>query len=106
MENLFVNYFLPAAFILLILAVAAAIILPLINSFGNPRTLLKSAIGIAVLAIIFLIGWSLSPGEPDPQYNVTEATSKAIGGALTTMYILFGIAVVGIIFSEINKILQ
>jgi hypothetical protein len=106
MENIFVNYGIPAAFILLILAAAAAIILPLINSFSNPKTLLKSAIGIAVLAVIFLIGWSLSPAEANLQYNVTEGTSKVIGGALTTMYILFGLAILGIILSEINKIVQ
>lgn len=106
MENIIVNYGIPAAFILLILAVAAAIILPLIKSFSDPRTLLKSAIGIAALAVIFLIGWSLAPSEASLQYGVTEGTSKVIGGALTTMYILFGIAIIGIVFSEINKIVQ
>lgn len=106
MENIIVNYGIPAAFILLAIAALAAILLPLINSISNPRTLLKSGIGIAVLVVIFLIGWSMAPAEPNLQYNVTEASSKAIGGALTTMYILFGLAVLGIILSEINKIVQ
>lgn len=106
MENIVVNYGIPAAFILLILAALAAILLPIINSVSNPRSLIKSAIGIVVLAVIFLIGWSMSGAEVNAQFNVTEATSKVIGGALTTMYILFGIAFLGIILSEINKILQ
>jgi hypothetical protein len=106
MENIIVNYGIPAAFILLALAALAAILLPLINSINNPRSLLKSAIGIAALVVIFLIGWSLSTAEMNAQFNVTESTSKVIGGALTTMYILFGLAILGIILSEINKIVQ
>lgn len=106
MENIFVNYGIPAAFILLVIASLAAIILPLINSFSNPRALLKSAIGIAVLAVIFLIGWSMSTPEVYAQFGVTEGTSKIIGGALITMYILFAIALVGIVASEIYKIVQ
>ncbi len=106
MENIVVNYGLPAAFILLGLAALAAILLPLINSFSNPRSLLKSGIGIVVLAVIFIIGWSMSTGEMNATFDVTESTSKIIGGALSTMYILFILALVGIVFSEINKIVQ
>jgi len=106
MENIVVNYGLPAAFILLGLAALAAILLPLINSITNPRTLLKSAIGIVALAIIFVIGWSMSTGEMNAAFDVTESTSKIIGGALTTMYFLFGLALLGIVVSEVYKIVQ
>ena len=106
MESIIVNYGIPAAFILLIIAALAAIILPLVSAFSNPRALLKSAIGIAVLAVVFLIGWSLSTPEVYAQFGVSEATSKIIGGALITMYILFALAILGIIASEIYKIVQ
>ena len=106
MESFFVNYAIPAAFILLAIAALAAIVLPLINSFSNPRALLRSAIGVIILIVVFMIGWSLTPAEANLQYDVTEGASKIIGGALTTMYILFGIAILGIIGSEIYKIVQ
>ena len=106
MESFFVNYGIPAALILLVIAALAAIVLPLINSFSNPRSLLKSAIGVIVLVVIFMIGWSLTPAQANMQYDVTEGASKIIGGALTTMYILFGISIIGIVFSEIYKIVQ
>jgi hypothetical protein len=90
----------------LVIASLAAIILPLISSLSNPRALLKSGIGIAALAIIFLIGWSMSTPEINAQFGVTEGASKIIGGSLITMYILFVVAIIGIVASEIYKIVQ
>ena len=105
--DLLSEYGLYLSYILLAVAALAAIVLPLINALNDPQSLIKVGIGIAALIIVFLIGYALSGSEvPDSYaaYNVTtENASKLIGGALTTMYLLVAIALVGIIVSEASK---
>ncbi|MDH5598965.1 MAG: hypothetical protein OEY34_07565 [Cyclobacteriaceae bacterium] len=109
-DNVLVNIGLWAAYVLFIVALISAVVLPLINAMSNPKSLLFSLGGIAILGVIFLVGWVLSGDEVTAKYiskGVESASvSKLIGGGLTMMYILFIIAVVGIVFSEINKALK
>jgi hypothetical protein len=105
----FVNIAIPAAIILVAVAGLLALGMPLIKSLGEPKVLLKSLVGVAIIAVIFLIGWALSGDEVTAKYaskGVTETSSKLVGGALTTMYILFVLAVIGIVYSEFNKALK
>ena len=44
-----------AAYILMGVAAVAAIVMNLVNSLGNPKSLLKSGIGIVLLGLIFFI---------------------------------------------------
>lgn len=102
----FVDIGLYVAYGLLIIAALAAIILPLVNSFSNPKSLVKAGIGIAVLVVLFLIGYVLASDEVTSKYTtlgVGEGISKFVGGALITMYILFIVAIVSIIITEVNK---
>ncbi|GAA5027686.1 hypothetical protein GCM10011506_16160 [Marivirga lumbricoides] len=103
----FVNIVLYVSYLLVILAALGAIVLPLINALGNPKSLLKSVLGIAAIGVIFLISWSVSGDEVTAVYtkfNITSTSSKVIGGVLITTYLLMGIAVLSIIYSEIRKI--
>ncbi|MDX1628576.1 MAG: hypothetical protein R3345_07740 [Fulvivirga sp.] len=89
-------------------AVAAllSIVMPIINSLSHPKTLIKSAVGIVILGVIFLICWSIAGDEVSKRFleeGMTASTSKLAGGLLMTMYVLFIAAIVGIVFSEINK---
>lgn len=90
-------------------AVAAAIILPLINAIKSPAGLGKSLAGIAVLVVLFLISYALADGSVTTRYTVlgvNESSSKLIGAGLIMFYIVFVAAVIGVIFSEINKALK
>lgn len=109
MAEIVSNYGLYAAYILVVLGLLLAIVLPLISAFSNPRALIGGAVGIVAIVIVFFIGWSLSGNEVVPAYannNITETSSKFIGGALITMYILIGLAVLTIIFTEVSKIFR
>ncbi len=109
MAEIIANYGLYAAYILGALAVILVIVLPLVNAISNPKSLLGSAIGFVIIAVLFFIGWSISGNEVIPAYaesNITPASSKLIGGALITMYILGGLAIIAIVFSEVNKIFR
>lgn len=97
------------AYLLLGLGVLAAIILPLINSLSQPKSLMKAGIGVAVIAVLFIIGYAVADSGITAKYTtlgVGEGTSKFVGGALITMYILFIIAIIGIVITELNKAIK
>ena len=54
MEQFVVNTGIYIGYVLVGLAVLAVIVLPLINALGNPKTLIKSVIGLIVLGCNFL----------------------------------------------------
>lgn len=100
-----------AAQILIVLGVILAIVMPLIKSFDDPQSLIKTAAGIAVVVVIFFIAYSIAGNEVNPRYagepfNLTPQLSKFVGGALLTTYALFIIAILGIVFTEINKAIR
>jgi len=104
-----VDIMLYGAYLLVIVAALGAIVLPLINALSDPKSLLKSVLGIAIIGVIYLIGWGISGDEVTAKYiqfDITSTSSKVIGGVLITTYLLMGVAVISIIYSEISKILR
>ncbi|UXP30857.1 hypothetical protein N6H18_10885 [Reichenbachiella agarivorans] len=94
------------SYTLTILAALAAIIFPLINSISDPKSMVKAGAGLAALVIVFLISWAISGSEVLPAYaefEVGASLSKFIGGLLTMMYILTGLALGGIVYTEVSK---
>jgi len=107
MEQDFVDIMIIVAYALLGLAALAAIILPLINAIGNPRSLITGAIGLVVILVVFGIGYSVAGSEVTATYSkfgIDAGMSKYIGGIISTTYMLLVIAIIGIVFTEISKI--
>ncbi|MDH5396897.1 MAG: hypothetical protein OEX02_02035 [Cyclobacteriaceae bacterium] len=106
----FVDIGLWAAMILVVVASATAVIMPVINSLDNPKSLLYSLGGLVLIGLIFLIGYGIASDEVTAKYisyDVTTPTmSKLIGGGLETTYMLLTIACIGIVFSEVYKALK
>jgi uncharacterized membrane protein len=101
--GLYVGYF------LFIIAVAAAAILPLVNALKSPKDLMRSLMGLGALVVLFLVSFGLSGSEVTAKYiaqGVGEGSSKMIGAGLTMFYIVFFIALLGIVYSEISKALK
>lgn len=94
---------LSASYILIILCALSAIIIPLVQSFGDPQTLVKSGIGIVAVAVIFLISYAVAGSVTE---GATATTSKMVGGGIITTYILFLVAIVGIVYTEISKVIK
>ncbi len=108
-----------ASYILAGIAVVTAVVMNLINALKDPKTLIKSVAGIAVLGIVFLIGYSMAPEVLDSASRVAfenakfdvnaESTGKAyklVGGAMTTTLVLVVIAVVGLVYSSVAKLIR
>ena len=103
------DIFLYLAYIMVIFAALAAIVLPLINSIGNPQSLVKSGIGVLAIVAIYFLAYAFSGSEVTQaysKYNVGPELSKMVGGSLIMAYLLLGIAIIGIVFTEFNKILK
>jgi len=110
MEEQLVNIGIWGAIILFVIALAAAIILPIVNSLDNPASLVKSLGGIAIIGALFLFSYLVSGDEVTAKYITYKVTSpgasQLVGGGLTMMFLLLIITIVGVVFSEINKALK
>lgn len=94
---------------LLIVAAAAAIVLPLINAVKSPAGIIKSLYGIVAILVLFGIAYAISDNSVKPTwavYGITPGLSKVIGAGLILFYITLFVAVLGLIYSEINKTLK
>ena len=79
---------------------------PIYISSKNPASLKNSGIAFGGLLIMFLLGYLISGNEVLPSYiefGVDAGLSKFIGGMIILVYLLAGIAIGGIIYSEISK---
>lgn len=105
----FIDIALYISYGLIIVAALGAIVLPLINSLGDPGSLIKTGAGVILLVVIFFIGYALASNEVTPGYanfGVDATLSKWIGGAIITMYALIIIAIVSIAVTEISKLFR
>lgn len=108
-----------ASYILIGAAAVIAIGMNFINALNNPKSLVKSGIGVLALAIVFFIGYSIAPTEidmvsqrafeankVDPSAASTLTTYRLIGGAMTTTLVLIIVAVVGLIYSSFARVIK
>ncbi len=107
----FINLGLWTTYILFFIAVGAAVILPIIYSLSDPKSLVGVGISVAALLILFFISYVLSSDEiTNPKaaaiYDVTPGVSKFIGGSLIMMYLLFFGAIIGVAVNEIVKLFK
>ena len=82
------------------------VVLPLIKAFDDPKKMVKGLMALGALGVVFLISWGISGAEVTEMYTekgVGDGLSKVIGGVLIMMYLLSGIAIVGIVYSEFSK---
>jgi hypothetical protein len=107
MEQIVVNVGLIVAYILVGLGVVMAVVFPLINAISQPKLLIKAGLGLLGVIVIFGIGYALSDPSTSTrfiQYGVdTPTLSQSIGGALRMVYLLMGIAIIGIVVTEFSK---
>lgn len=91
---------------MVIVAAVLAVGFPLWIASKNPKSLLGTGVGLGSILVLFLVAWLLSNSEVYSSYSefgVDASLSKFIGGMLNLVYILAGLAVVGIVYSEVSK---
>jgi len=91
---------------LLFIAVAAMVIFPIIHMLREPSTLLRSAIGIGVVVVLFVVSYALADSEVTIKaaaVGINEGSSKLIGAGLIMFYITLVLSGVALIYSEVSK---
>lgn len=93
-------------YVLLAIAIASAVIFPLINSFKSPGTLVVTGIGVAVMLVLFGVSYGLSDSALSRNaiaFGLSETGVKMIGAGLIMFYIVLVLAILALIYSEISK---
>jgi len=103
----FINIGLYIAYFALFIAIAALIIFPVVTMLkGNLKNAKGTLIGVAVLAVIILLAYIISPADQGLYYtkmNVSAGMSKLIGaGIITTYIILAGLLIITVYTSVIK----
>lgn len=99
------------SYILVAVGAVLAIIMPLIKSLDDPKSLLKTAAGIVGIVVLFFIAYSISGNEVLPKFeaspfNLTPAGSQLVGGMLITTYVLAIVALGSIVLTEVTKAIK
>ncbi len=97
------------AYVMVIVALLGAVVLPIINAASQPKLLIKPIAALIGLVVLFFIGYAFAGESLNPRAvtaGVTGGISKMVGGGLICMYVLFAVALIGIVYTEINKALK
>jgi hypothetical protein len=93
-------------YFLFLVAVVALIILPAMNALKAPKELVKSGGAIGALVLIFIVAYALSGDEvtlKTAAMGTTPESSKMIGAGLIMLYVVFFVAMGGLIYSFVSK---
>lgn len=108
MDESYIEYALYFSYFLLVVGLLAAIILPLIKSLDNPKSLIKVGVSVVGLVLLFIIMRATASSDlaQNPKFisiGISESVLQSVGGMLSTVYVLMFVAILGIIYSEISK---
>lgn len=97
-------------YVMIGICVAAIVAFALSKVFTHFSKVKNALIGIAVLVVIFIIGYAIADGSDYVNFpssmNITEGKSKMVSTGLTTFYALALLSVVSIIYVEVSKIFK
>ena len=111
-ENLmkYINWFMIWGLILIVTVIFFAVIVgPIISIINNPKGIIKTGISIVFLGIIIAIGFALAKVEDihlAEEVTNLATRQKVADTSLFSMYILAGLGIIAIFFSEIKSILK
>jgi len=102
-----VGWFLSLSYILLFLAIAAALAGTLMTAISNPKKMSGSLIGVGVMLAIVGLSYALSSDEVLRSYgDITPGTSKWSGAGLYMVYILLAGSVLSIVYASVSRMLK
>ena len=97
------------AYLLIIIAMVAAIVFPLIYVIKHPKEGKDILIGFGAMLAIFLISYLIASDNVLPgwtEYGVGPTEAKFISAGLIAFYILMIVAVVTALYAEISKLFK
>jgi len=106
-EPVYTNHILIWAAILAVLAAGMSLLFPLAQIISHPAKGRGTLVGILGLVIVVLIAYAMASSQPlqfpSPNPDNVPPVLKNVGTGLITMYLLVGIGLGSIVFTEISK---
>lgn len=91
------------------IAAAATVLGLVLNILNNLQRGLITVIGVAAIAIIFFIAYSMAPGEVTEvaiMNGLDSSGVKMVGGGITAFYILIIITIVAMVGDFVKSMIQ
>ncbi len=106
MADFMTNYGIIACYILLAVAVLAAVIFPIIQLIQNPKGAKGALVGLGALVLVLGISYALSSDVVPTDLAITPAGAKQVDTGLYAFYILAVVAVIALVYSEVAKLFK
>lgn len=103
MADFMTNYGIIICYILLAVATLAAIVFPIIQFVQHPKNAKGALIGIGALVVTVAISYVLASDNNPSNMEITASAAKQVGTGLYAFYLLAGIAIVAVVYSEVAK---
>ena len=103
-----VDMIISVAYVMLVIGVIAAVVMPLYNAKDNPRSLMITGIGVLVLLVLFGSSWGIANNFSFSKYaNAVAPEDVRLSGALIVMtrWMLI-IAVLGVVVTELRNLIK
>ncbi len=97
------NYGIIIAYILLAVAVLAAIVFPIIHFIQHPKNAKRALVGIVALIVVVGISYALSSDVNPSKMEITPEAVKQVDTGLFAFYILAALAIISLVYSEVSK---
>ena len=109
-ENAAFDTMLVWSFVMIVLTIALIIILPLFAVLQNPKSAVRSLIGLGAIIVVFLVSYALSTDTPIPLASgkvIDDPFSlKFSDTALWATYITFAGVILSILYGELYKVIK
>lgn len=109
MGDFLANYGIIITYILLGIAVLAAVGSSIMNMISNTKAAIMTLIGVGSLIVIALIAKGMSSDEVTSAYEgfgIDAAASSNVGMGLYTFYILSFLTIGAVVYTEISKLIK
>lgn len=100
------NYGILLTYLLLAVAVIAAVGFPLLQLAKNPKGAKGALIGIGLLVVVVGISYALSSDVNPSNMDITPATAKQVDTGLYAFYILALVAIGATVYAEVSKMFK
>jgi hypothetical protein len=96
-------------YILLAVALASSVGMPILHAIKNPQGLVKALIGIVALLVLFGLSYAISGSEVTAKaasLGIDASSSRMIGAGMIMFYIILFFSAVLAIFSLVKDIIS
>jgi len=106
MADFMTNYGIIICYILLAVAVLAAVIFPIIQLVQNPKNAKGALVGVVALVVVVGISYLIASDVNPSNMEITAEGARQVGTGLYAFYLLAAIAIGSLVFAEVSKLFK